>query len=112
MDDSASFGAWLRRRRKALDITQAELAHGAGCVVGTIRSIEGEVRRPSRQLAARLADCLKLEQAEREAFIRAARKQLGADQLPLASAPIATGSAESPRTSSEHWPAGTTQRLA
>jgi hypothetical protein len=25
MEDSASFGAWLKRRRKALDLTQAEL---------------------------------------------------------------------------------------
>jgi predicted ATPase/transcriptional regulator with XRE-family HTH domain len=83
MDSSTSFGAWLRRHRKALDITQTELADRAGCVVGTIRSIEGDVRRPSRQLAARLADELQLDTDARTAFINAARGLLSADQLPM-----------------------------
>src|SRR5262245_61364172 len=83
MNSSSSFGAWLRRRRKALDITQTELAHRAGCVVGTIRSIEGDARRPSRQLAARLADELQLDTDARTAFINAARGLLSADQLPM-----------------------------
>jgi hypothetical protein len=54
MDPITSFGEWLRRRRKALGLTQAELADQAGCVTGTIRSIEADARRPSRQLAERL----------------------------------------------------------
>jgi predicted ATPase/transcriptional regulator with XRE-family HTH domain/Tfp pilus assembly protein PilF len=83
MDSSPSFGAWLRRRRKALDITQTELAHRAGCVVGTIRSIEADARRPSRQLGARLADELQLDTDARTAFINAARGVLSADQLPM-----------------------------
>jgi predicted ATPase/transcriptional regulator with XRE-family HTH domain len=83
MDSSPSFGAWLRRRRKALDMTQTELAHRAGCVVGTIRSIVADARRPSRQLAARLADELQLGTDARTAFINAARGLLGADQLPM-----------------------------
>lgn len=55
MDGSPSFGAWLRRRRRALDLTQVELAHAAGCVAGMIKSIEADTRRPSRQLARRIA---------------------------------------------------------
>src|ERR1043165_3981058 len=83
MDSSPSFRAWLRRRRQALDITQGQLAHRAGCVVGPIRSIEGDARRPSRQLAARLADELQLDTDARTAFINAARGLLSADQLPM-----------------------------
>ena len=55
MDQQASFGAWIQRRRKALDLTQAELAERVGCALGTIRKIETDERRPSKQIAARLA---------------------------------------------------------
>src|SRR5262245_58250744 len=81
MDEIASFGEWLRRRRKALDLTQAALADQAGCVPGTIKSIEADARRPSRQLAERLADVLGLAQDERAAFLKAARAELSPDQL-------------------------------
>lgn len=59
-----SFGYWLRRR-KTLDLTQAELAARASCVLITIKKIEMGARRPSRQLAVRLADALMLSGAER-----------------------------------------------
>jgi predicted ATPase/class 3 adenylate cyclase len=81
MNDITSFGEWLRRRRKALDLTQAELADQVGCVTGTIRSIEADARRPSKQLAERLAEALQLAQAERSQFLRAARAELSPDQL-------------------------------
>ncbi|HEX9371760.1 MAG TPA: helix-turn-helix transcriptional regulator, partial [Roseiflexaceae bacterium] len=50
MDRNHSFGYWLQRRRKALDLTQAELAQQVGCAVTTIKKIEADERRPSRQL--------------------------------------------------------------
>jgi predicted ATPase/class 3 adenylate cyclase len=81
MDEIASFGTWLRRRRKALDLTQAELADRAGCAPGTIKSIEGDARRPSKQLAERLAECLGLGLDERGLFLKAARAELSADRL-------------------------------
>jgi predicted ATPase/class 3 adenylate cyclase len=81
MDEITSFGEWLRRRRKALDLTQAELADQAGCVTGTIRSIEADARRPSKQLAERLADVLQLAHDERAPFMQAARAELSPDQL-------------------------------
>jgi transcriptional regulator with XRE-family HTH domain len=55
MDDSASFGYWVRRRRKALDLTQNDLARRTGYALTTIRKIETDARRPSRQMAERLA---------------------------------------------------------
>src|SRR5215207_2306246 len=81
MDGNASFGYWVRRQRKALDLTQAELAQLVGCAEGTIRMIEADARRPSRQIAARLADHLAIAPDDRAAFIRAARAELGADRL-------------------------------
>jgi predicted ATPase/transcriptional regulator with XRE-family HTH domain len=82
MDGNASFGYWVRRQRKALDLTQAELARRVGCAEGTIRMIEADARRPSRHIAARLADHLAIAPADRTTFIRAARAELRADRLP------------------------------
>jgi len=81
MDGSASIGYWVRRQRKALDLTQAELARRVGCAEGTIRMIEADARRPSRQIAARLADQLAIAPPDRATFIRAARAELSADRL-------------------------------
>jgi predicted ATPase/class 3 adenylate cyclase len=89
MDDhTTSFGYWLRRRRKALDLTQAALAQQVGCVVTTIKKIEADTRRPSRQLAELLADRLQLAPEERGAFIQAARADIPADRLIVAQQPI------------------------
>jgi predicted ATPase/class 3 adenylate cyclase len=81
MDAYASFGAWIQRRRKALDLTQAELAERVGCALGTIRKIETDERRPSRQIAARLADQLRLAPEQRAAFLKAARAEVAVDRL-------------------------------
>lgn len=82
MDTIDSFGYWVRRRRKALDLTQDALAKRVGCSVMTIRKIEGDLRRPSRQMAELLADCLNVGAHERERFISAARAELRVERLP------------------------------
>ena len=77
MDDRTnSFGYWLRRRRKALDLTQEALAQKVSCSQAAIKKIEADERRPSIGLAQRLADQLGVPAAERDAFLHAAR-QLG-----------------------------------
>jgi predicted ATPase/transcriptional regulator with XRE-family HTH domain len=81
MSEQFSFGAWVRRRRKALDLTRDELAPRVGCAVVTIRRIEADERRPSKLLATRLADALELAPEERQAFLKAARAELTVNQL-------------------------------
>src|SRR5262245_59274650 len=81
MSELFSFGAWVRRRRRALDLTRDELAAQIGCAVVTIRHIETDERRPSKQLAARLADGLQVSAEERTAFLQAARGQVATDRL-------------------------------
>jgi predicted ATPase/class 3 adenylate cyclase len=81
MDGNASFGLWLRRRRKALDLTQADLAGRVGCAEVTIRKIEADERRPSRQIATRMADTLALAAQDRLAFLKAALGEAGVDRL-------------------------------
>ena len=60
MIETASFGKWIYRRRKALDLTQRDLAERTGCALSTIKKIETDQRRPSRDLAHRLADALRI----------------------------------------------------
>lgn len=68
-----SFGEWLRRRRKALDLTQGGLAERVGLSASAIRKLESDERRPSRQVAELLSDALELAPAEQEPFLRLAR---------------------------------------
>jgi class 3 adenylate cyclase len=107
MDTSTSFGYWLRRRRKALDLTQAELAQRVGCVVTTIKKLEADERRPSKQLAERLADILQITPAERTAFLQAARAELAADRLAVATQPLALPTETTPAQPLVAFPTGT-----
>lgn len=84
-----SFGYWLRRRRKALDLTQESLAKSVACSCFAIRKIEADKRRPSLRLAERLADKLAIEPQERQAFLEAARALRATDRLTLTHQPIA-----------------------
>ncbi len=68
-----SFGGWLRQRRRALDLTQAQLAQRVGCSTVTLRKLEAETRKPSHQLAERLAEVLRVAPEDRAAFLRFAR---------------------------------------
>jgi predicted ATPase/transcriptional regulator with XRE-family HTH domain/Tfp pilus assembly protein PilF len=77
MHTEASFGRWLQRQRKALDLTQVELARRVGCSKETIRNLESNERRPSQQIAARLAACLGLAPDQQTAFIQFARTTPG-----------------------------------
>jgi predicted ATPase/DNA-binding XRE family transcriptional regulator len=87
MSAATSFGDWVRRRRKALDLLQKELADRAGCSLTALQKIERDERRPSRQLAERLAVCLDVPAAERERFVRVARGERPVEQTPPHDAP-------------------------
>ncbi len=84
MTEEASFGGWLRRLRRARDLTQEALADRAGCAAATLRAVESGRRRPSRELAAILAERLDVPADERALFLRMARGPAGPGQPPLA----------------------------
>ncbi|HEY8709513.1 MAG TPA: helix-turn-helix transcriptional regulator, partial [Burkholderiaceae bacterium] len=90
-DRTHSFGYWLRRRRKALDLTQEALAQRVSCSVFSIRKVEADERRPSRRLAERLAASLAIPEEERRDFLDAARAVHGANRLRLDALPAGTG---------------------
>jgi predicted ATPase/class 3 adenylate cyclase len=89
METTISFGYWIRRQRKALDLTQQGLAERVGCSLAAIKKIERVERRPSRQIAERLADVLDVPVGQREIFLEIARGMGPVDQLLLAHEPTA-----------------------
>ena len=91
MSDIISLGLWIKRRRKALDLTQDALAALVGCSKDLIAKIEGDARRPSREIASLLASHLQLAADERARFIQVARAELGADRLAPPAQSIARG---------------------
>jgi predicted ATPase/transcriptional regulator with XRE-family HTH domain len=90
---SISFGAWLKHQRKVRDLTQGELAQRLGCATVTLQKIELDERRPSKQLAERLADILSIPGTERPAFLRRARSNQVADYRDVDSISSAVSSA-------------------
>jgi class 3 adenylate cyclase len=98
MSENFSFGYWVRRRRRALDLTQADLARRASCSVSLLRKIEADERRPSLQLVQLLAEIFALDTDEREALLRVVRGDRSPDQLELGTRPaIAPGAAPLPQ---------------
>ena len=88
MTSTDSFGYWLRRRRKALDMTQRALAQQIPCSLAMIKKIEADTRRPSPQLAARLAECLGLAPHEQTLILAVAQGKRPINVLELADTPL------------------------
>jgi predicted ATPase/transcriptional regulator with XRE-family HTH domain len=73
-EPDASFAALLRARRRAIGLTQAELAERAGLGERTVRDLErGRSARPQRTTVELLAAALGLHEAEQTEFLLAAR---------------------------------------
>jgi predicted ATPase/DNA-binding XRE family transcriptional regulator len=75
MRNPSAFGSQLKQLRQEHGLTQDTLAERVGCATQTIRKIEGGQRRPSYQIAARLADELDIAPEERASFIRSSRAE-------------------------------------
>ncbi len=81
MKEILSFGTWVRRRRKSLDLSQTDLAGRVFCSLSTIKKIELDERRPSRLMAERLAECLELHGPERQHFLAVAGAERSIDRF-------------------------------
>lgn len=79
--DHGEFGPWVTRRRKSLDLTRDELAQLINCATPTLRKVETGDRRPSKELATRLAVALRIEEGERTAFMEFARRRPAKESL-------------------------------
>ena len=88
MDQGISFGAFVRQRRREMDLTQEELARRVGCAAITLRKIEADDLRASVQIAERLAIALGIPLEQRGEFVRRARAVRSKDsELPQVTLP-------------------------
>jgi transcriptional regulator with XRE-family HTH domain len=78
-----SFGQVIRARRRALDLTQEEVARGIGTSIPYIGHLESGKRHPSQKIVVKLADILGLDRGD--LFLRA-NPQAEAIILPKAEA--------------------------
>lgn len=96
-------GKEIQARRKALDLSRAELASRVGCATATLASIEQGKRRPSREIAELLARALEIPPSEHVDFIARVRgttasiqqaRSLPPSNLPTSLAPLIPRPAE------------------
>jgi predicted ATPase/DNA-binding XRE family transcriptional regulator len=97
MDNNLTFGQWLKRRRRGLGLTQRALGVQLGYASETIRKVEADELKPSRQLAERLAQALEVDPAQWDQVIRFAR-----DEGDVAERPPPTQTAQLPATPRRH----------
>ena len=64
MQDEISFGVWVRKQRRTLDLTRHAFANQVGCAEVTLRRIEAGTLKPSKQLAETLKEKKILEAKE------------------------------------------------
>jgi transcriptional regulator with XRE-family HTH domain len=79
MENSYSFGTWLKHRRCSLLLTQAELARRIGVATVTVQKLEADERRPSRQIAELLATALEIPPDEHARFLGCGSRATRAD---------------------------------
>src|SRR5512133_2287810 len=85
MQEETSFGVWLRKQRRALDLSRKALADQVGCAEVTLRRIEAGTLKPSKELAGAILERLGIPQNEHTQWIAFARGNSG---LPAQSFPI------------------------
>jgi predicted ATPase/transcriptional regulator with XRE-family HTH domain len=72
-EGATTFGVWLRRQRRQFDLTQLELAQRMACSVVTVRKLERDELRPSKQLAERLVHTFNIPTEQQPALLAFAR---------------------------------------
>jgi predicted ATPase/DNA-binding XRE family transcriptional regulator len=73
MQEEISFGVWLRKQRRALDLTRQAFADQVGCAEVTLRRIEAGTLKPSKELASILLEKLGIPETEWPQWISFAR---------------------------------------
>jgi predicted ATPase/DNA-binding XRE family transcriptional regulator len=73
MQEEISFGKWLYKQRRALDLTRQAFADQVGCAEVTLRRIEAGTLKPSKELASLLLEKLGIPGTELPQWISFAR---------------------------------------
>jgi len=81
MNTLRSFGHWLKQQRRARGLTQREFGQRVYCAEITIRKIEADDLRPSKQLAHAFLIALDTPRAEQAELINLARRDDYAQEI-------------------------------
>jgi DNA-binding SARP family transcriptional activator/predicted ATPase/transcriptional regulator with XRE-family HTH domain len=73
MQEEISFGKWLYKQRRTLDLTRKAFADQIGCAEVTLRRIEAGTLKPSKELASILIEKLGIPESERSQWVSFAR---------------------------------------
>jgi len=76
MVNDISFGTWLKQRRKALGLTQEQLADRLSCSPVYLRKLESGERRPSVQMVDQLSTTFNIPRDKQTRFLSFARGSL------------------------------------
>lgn len=87
MKKEISFGVWLYKQRRSLDLTRKAFADQVGCAEVTLRRIENDTLKPSKELAFILLETLGIPEHERLQWVQFARGHAEYPEQPLASFP-------------------------
>ncbi len=87
-----TFGKWLRAERRRLDLSRQALANRAGCAEITLRRIESNTLKPSRELARLLLEQLGVPEPDLDRWVLFARGLSGHPNQPDAPNPARTPS--------------------
>lgn len=111
MRDVVSFGEWMAQRRKMLDMTQRELASRTNYALATIKKIEMDERRPSRDLAEALAGALQIPAEAQQKFFECARGLRPVDILAVVQVPLSDGKPVTAGRMTNDLPVNTTSTI-
>ena len=100
--NTVSFGRGVGHLRRRRGLTQRELAQLVGCSLSTIKKIEEGRRRPSRQMAERLLEMLKVPESNREEFLSLARSVADVEGTDTVALPAGVAGAVPAPSSSGH----------
>ena len=81
-DEEMTFGTWLHRERRRLDLSRRALADRAGCAEITLRRIEAGTLKPSKELARLLLEQVGIPASGLERWIPFARGISGYPEQP------------------------------
>ena len=76
MEGIRTFGQWVKHQRKALGLTQANLAQRVACSKSMINKIESDLRSPAKPMIELLALHLKIPPADYADFVHLAQPHL------------------------------------
>ena len=87
MKKEISFGTWLYKKRRSMDLSRKAFADQVGCAQVTLRRIENDTLKPSKELALILLEKVGIPEHERPQWVQYARGLAGYPEKNVVASP-------------------------